>query len=307
MGGAGTGVGVGDGCSCDPAVDTTDCTSKPCEPFFTTFLVLELIVLLSYITLFIVIEVRTRDKKKSNLWRIVLIFAGLGCLAKVLRLGILANPHTRFEVGLAALLFLYNTHLCFGYIAFVSLLFFWMRLKHDLVMDNKLFGKLKPIYVGVIIFTVIFYYAQVIVQATSGDTTVMFYLMLMNGVVCFVLAVAFIIYGIVIWREFLKESEHNNLFFRIYVSALTAAVLIIAFVIELAVSNITNFNSTNQYLIKHSIYETLFVAQFISIPAGFVVHYYKFFLTGEGGSSGSTLSNSQHSLNKSSSMKSFEA
>lgn len=49
-------------------------------------------------------------------------------LAKVLRLGILANPETRHKAGQVVLLLLFNTHLCCCTIGFITLLFFWYTL-----------------------------------------------------------------------------------------------------------------------------------------------------------------------------------
>lgn len=122
------------------------------------FLSLQCIVLICYVVAIIVVESNhfsTRGKKKSNLWRVILpccTVACLGilfilsfihnsiflyffhhiwlliiifCIAKVIRLGLLANPATRHSVGQVGLLFVYNTHLCFCTIGFITLLFFW--------------------------------------------------------------------------------------------------------------------------------------------------------------------------------------
>jgi len=274
-------VGVENGCSCDPAVVTTDCTQAPCTTFFSVFLFLECVVLSAYVGLICLVEFRHRIKSRTNLWRIVLGTAATGCFAKVLRLALLANSKTRFEVGQVVLLFLYNTHLTFGFIACLTLLYFWARLHHDLRQTQTLFGKLFPLYIGSVVVTIVFYYAQVIVQGAAYNETVMYVLQLVNGLVCFSLAVAFLIYGSILWREFVRAADPTSLFYRIFVSAIVTSVFIILFCLELAISKTTSFNTTRDYLVKHSLYEILFLGMFVAIPSGFIAFYFRSLVYGE--------------------------
>lgn len=75
---------------------------------------------LSFNIMFIII---TLKEKLYNLFDYLSII-----LAKVLRLGILANPETRHKAGQVVLLLLFNTHLCCCTIGFITLLFFWYTL-----------------------------------------------------------------------------------------------------------------------------------------------------------------------------------
>jgi len=120
-------LGIDDGpvdvaCSCDPYSPTSNCCVSCCSPFFSVFLVLEAIVLIVLVVFYFIVECVA--KKKSKLWRLIFTTASISCLAKVTRLGMLANPATRHKSSVALLFFL-NTHQCFGLIAFLSLVFFW--------------------------------------------------------------------------------------------------------------------------------------------------------------------------------------
>lgn len=64
----------------------------------------------------------------------------------------------------------------------------------------------------------------------------------------------------------IPSFSHSNNYFQTYVSAVATSLFILFFCIELLVSNTTSFNTTTQYLIKHAIYETLFVGELVAIP-----------------------------------------
>eukprot|EP00026_Physarum_polycephalum_P009872 Phypoly_transcript_10009.p1 GENE.Phypoly_transcript_10009~~Phypoly_transcript_10009.p1 ORF type:complete len:444 (+),score=48.18 Phypoly_transcript_10009:41-1333(+) len=242
----------------------------------STFLALELLLFCFYV--FTIIHVEIKSKKKSILWRIILPTAGVACLSKAARLAVLADPHTRFKVGEVVLLFLYNTHLCMATISYITLLFFWMRLKHDLVANQRIFGKLKPGYIAAVTITVIFYYAQVLAKGILAHPDfVMYVLMFGNGLVCFSLAVVFLCYTVAIWKPYLSQQNTTTLFYKTFIGATISSIIVIGFCIELVISNTTPFNATWQYLIKHAIYESLFLFQLIGILSGFVVHYFQYY------------------------------
>jgi len=261
------------GCSCDPAVITTDCTQKPCTPFFSFFLSLQCIILILYVVIIVTMEVR-KKKGDNVLWRIMISAALVGTLAKILRLGFLANPSTRFRVGQIGLLLLYNTHFCFSFLCFLTLLFFWAKLYHDLFGSSaKLFGKLLPFYILSVFFVIIFFYGQVVALAMTGTTY--FFFPLMGGGISFFLAVAFLIYSVFMWKRFLREYNRASLFFQTFISVIIVSTITVILVIDLVIGELSKFNTTTDYLIKHSIYETLFVAIYVALPSGFFVHIFK--------------------------------
>jgi hypothetical protein len=47
------------------------------------------------------------------------------------------------------------------------------------------------------------------------------------------------------------------------------------FTVAVTAADIT---TTRDYLIKHTIYETLFISLFLSFPSGFMLHYYQTFV-----------------------------
>jgi len=262
---------TGDGCSCDPAIYTSDCTSTPCVPFFSVFLSFQNLILISYVVLIIISEYK-RKGNDNALWRIMLAAGLIGTLAKVLRLGLLANPDTRHTAGQVGLLFLYNTHMSFGFLCYLTLLFFWARLYHDLVPTKEIFGKLFPIYIFFVAFIFVFFYGQVVALAVTGINY--WFFPLFGGLVFLIFGITFDVYAVILWKNFVAKLDKNTLFYRLYMSAIMSSILLVFFIIELAISNLTHFNTTNQFLVKHSIYETLFVAIYVALPSGFLIHYF---------------------------------
>jgi len=259
-------------CYCDPVSKTSDCHQDWCTPFFAVFFTLHTILLFALIAFFLTVEFRT--KNRSNLWRIILGCGILAQTAKVVRTGLLINVANRESMDVL-LYTLYNTHVCLGSISFISLLFFWARLHHDLVKDNKTFGRLLPVYITIVVLFVFFYYLQVVALALNWNPTIPDVCTYGSGIVSFVMALAYIIYAFLLWQSVLKESgNRDNVFFKMYVSAFVCSVLIIVFDLFILGFNVNPaFDTTRDYLIKNSVYETLYLLLFLSLPSGFVVHY----------------------------------
>lgn len=257
-------------CYCDPISPTSDCNETPCTPFFAVFLPLHLLVFVGLLGFTILVEVQA--KQRSHLWRIILCAGIVAEFAKVLRTGLMLNVEYRHSLA-TFLIALYNTHLYFATIAFISLLFFWARLYHD-VLNKKLFGKLTPAYIVSNILIGIFFYGQLVAQSESS-VWVRSLMVTLNGVFFFILSTVYIIYGFLLRKVLMGTRGRYDLFFKTFLSAFVSAILILLFIIEMAVSFITNFESTTDYLIKHSIYETLFISMFVSMPAGYISHYFK--------------------------------
>eukprot|EP00026_Physarum_polycephalum_P011846 Phypoly_transcript_12092.p1 GENE.Phypoly_transcript_12092~~Phypoly_transcript_12092.p1 ORF type:complete len:242 (+),score=22.11 Phypoly_transcript_12092:315-1040(+) len=197
-------------------------------------------------------------------------------MAKVIRLGIIAHPHTRQTVSQTTLLFLYNTHYCWLSIGFITLLFFWMRLQHDLAVRKQLFGKLKPGYIAAVVITFVFYYAQVLVSAVAPRSKYLADLFLLTCMlVSFLLALVFLGYTITIWKSCIQQSNVSSLFYKTSISAIITSALVFAVCVEFLVAQVTNLNTSNQYLIKHIFYETLFLFMACTIPSSFITHYYQ--------------------------------
>jgi len=262
-------------CSCDPIAPTTDCHPYKCTPFFAVVFPLHVLVLIYLITVTFLME---RSVARKGLWRIMLICAISAETAKVIRTGLLLNPPFRNSMN-TFLFFLYNTHLCFGSIAFLSLLFYWVRLLHDVARNPKLYGKLLPIYIVTISLVFIFYYLQVIFQAVWPHSP-----NISNGCkyasagIILIMAVVFVVYAFFIWKIILEPSndKQGDLFLKTYISVFVTSMLLI--IVCIFTFSTSRLNSTNNYLMKHTIYETLFLSLFLSFPAGFVLHYYKTFV-----------------------------
>jgi len=262
-------------CSCDPISPTSDCHEDKCTPFFATFFSLQLILLLFLVAFFFLVEYKS--EKRSWLWRIILGCGVIAELAKVIRTGLLINKDHRHTMD-TFLYTLYNTHLCFGAFSFVSLLFFWARLQHDLVPSKKLFGKLMPAYVIIMLLFCIFFYLQIFFLSSYNDSMVANVCVYATGFVFLVLALSYIINGLFLWKTFLSTTDKQNLFFRMFLSAFVSSILIVIFNVFLLAFNVVDFNTTNDYLIKHSIYESLFILLFLAFPSGFVVHYFEMYI-----------------------------
>lgn len=65
-----------------------------------------------------------------------------------------------------------------------------------------------------------------------------------------------------------------------FLSAFSTSIIIIIITVFLLCFNIIDFNSTNDFLVKHAIYETLFFFLFLSFPSGFVVHFFQYYVFG---------------------------
>eukprot|EP00026_Physarum_polycephalum_P012226 Phypoly_transcript_12512.p1 GENE.Phypoly_transcript_12512~~Phypoly_transcript_12512.p1 ORF type:complete len:325 (+),score=19.36 Phypoly_transcript_12512:114-1088(+) len=265
------------GCSCDPYSPTNNCCVSCCTPFFGVFLFLQACILTVLVSFYTVVELRAQ--KKSVLWRLIFSSAIISCAAKVLRLGMLANPATRHKSNELLLLFL-NTHQCFGIIGFLSLVFFWARLHHDITRMPKkgssIYGKLLPIYIVIAVLTLVLYYGQLPVDKVfHGTGALLDSFKLLSSCVAIISAVAYIVYAVLLWTTVNKKRDTNPLFYRIYISAFVTAIFLIIVCLVVFVTRIYDSDSVRSYFIRHSIYEICYFAQLAALPSGFIVHFIK--------------------------------
>jgi len=262
-------------CSCDPIWPTVDYDESKCIAFFSVFFCLQLLLLLFLVLFFCVGELRSSHK--AILWRVLFACSLIAQSAKVLRTGLLLNPAYRCNVAFKMELFLYalyNTHLCFSSVCFVSLLFFWARLYHDLVPSKKIFGKLTPAYVFVFIFLCFFYYVEVVIISRAGGAASAEGFSVATGLVTFSLAASYIVYGLLLWQTFFVAGDRTKIFFKMFLSAFTSSIVMIVLDAFLLAFYFVSFSSTtNQYLVRHGIYESLYFVAFLSFLSGFVVHF----------------------------------
>jgi len=261
-------------CQCDPVAPLSDCDESKCTPFFAVVFSVHIVVFFFVVGTFIIVEYRLAQN--NALWRIILGCGLISETAKVIRTGLLLKESYRYSMNVF-LYALYYVHIAFGCCAFVSLLMFWARLRHDLKQnsENKIFGRLFPWYIGVFIFILVFNCLDVIfyrffpnnvtIADGIGGSTLM---------VVALIAIAFFVYGTLLWNSFLKTSSRDNIFFKTFVSALVTSALTILLMIFYFAFNFSSLGATtNDFLIRHSIYESIFVGMYFSFPSGFVAHY----------------------------------
>jgi len=167
--------------------------------------------------------------------------------------------------------------MCFGSVSFVTLLFFWARLQHDLVPGKRgIFGKLNPIYITIVVILFVFYYLQVVFSSIVNSPAMGDVCTFTTGAVFFILSVSYIVNGLFLWKQFLQASDRDNIFFKMFLSAFISSIILLTTVLCLFAFNVvSDFNTTRAFFIKHSIYETLFILLFLCFPSGFVVHYFQ--------------------------------
>jgi len=261
-------------CSCDPYSRTDTCCVSCCVPFFSVFLVLEASVLLVLVVFYTGVEIKSQ--KKSLLWRLIFSSAIVSNLAKVLRLGMLLNPATRHKSSMLLLFFL-NTHQCFGIIGFLSLVFFWARLRHDISVSTKgIYGKLLPVYVATAILAIVLYYAQLPIERIyNGAGVILNTFKLLSACVGLISAVAYVVYAILLWKTVLKKRDTHPLFYRIYISAFITAIFIVITALVVFITRFYGKSTVRDYFIRHSIYETCYFFQIAALPSGFIMHFIK--------------------------------
>jgi len=260
-------------CQCDPLVVLTDCHEERCTIFFSVFFSLHTIVLMSWIGFAIIMEVTAYQR--GPLFRLIFYCGSIASCAKVARTGLLLNVAYRDSIP-NVLNTLYNTHLCFGGMGFTSLLFFWARLYHD-ITNKHMFGRLLPSYITVNFFMIIFFYGQVVAQAKLNHSQVPDYFKLANGFVMLILSMSYFVYGILLRKTFYEMRDRYSLFYQIFLSAIFTSIFLFMMDIELGVSYfVGNTNQpTDIFIVRHSIYEILFILQFMSMQSGFLYHYFK--------------------------------
>jgi len=252
---------------------------------------LQTLLLLFISAFFCAVEIKS--SYKGTLWRIIFCCGIFAEFAKVLRTGLLLNPSNRSTMDVF-LYVLYNTHACFSSICFITLLFFWARLYHDLVPNKKVFGKLFPAYIFFVVFVCFFYYLQVIVYSVASTAATIAWCSIATGVISFVIATSYLAYSALLWQTFIKTADRRNIFFKMFLSAFLSSIVVLLIVVFVLAFDFVDFDSTTaQFVVRHSIYESLYLCLFISFLSGFVIHFVQNFVLGVSGSI--NLSRANHS------------
>lgn len=66
-----------------------------------------------------------------------------------------------------------------------------------------------------------------------------------------------------------------NIYMQTFCSALATAIFLFIISVVIIATRFTPSNTTSDFLVRHSIYETLYVALIISLPSGFVVFFFQ--------------------------------
>jgi len=145
-----------------------------------------------------------------------------------------------------------------------------------MVANRGTYGKLRPVYIAVVVLTLIIYYVQIPIEiAFHGTGTLLNFFKILSAILVFCSALAYVTYGVLLWKKILKKRSNDDLFFRIFVSALVTAIFFIIICLVIFITRVYSSTSFRSYIIRHSIYETCYFAQIAAVPSGFIVHFAK--------------------------------
>jgi len=249
-------------CCCDPNDPTSDCGGSVCVTFYTTVFAINVPILAGLFVFLIFYNIVVGSQNRSRLWNTVLVTAVLASFGRTSWLGF---RMTRTVLAQEVDLLFTNIYLYFGLVCFLSLLFFWARLYHDVQSSTakKLFGRLQPAYIAALSVLLVVYVTEIFLAMHFPSLERI--LSFTNCFMAFATTTCYLVYGILIWKTMLKNKA-MPLMFKVYMSAMATALWVFILGLITLITRFISSDTTHDYIIRHSLYEILYALQFLTMP-----------------------------------------